>query len=194
MLEIEQKFAHVDFGSLEQRLAQWGVSTSEEHVEVDHYHNAPDRDFARTGEAFRLRRIGAASLLTYKGPRIDPAVKVRPEIEVGLASGDEAAEDTLRLLGHLGYRPVAVVRKRRRSYRLQRDGFEVVVCLDDVENVGRFVEVEVLAPPEQLAAARAALTATAAALGLTDVEPRAYLTMLLAARTKDEGPKGQRHD
>ncbi len=88
MLEIEQKYAHADFDAVERRLRVWGVAVFEEHVEADHYHNAPDRDFARTGEAFRLRRVGAVNYLTYKGPRLDQAVKARREVEVPLAGGD----------------------------------------------------------------------------------------------------------
>src|SRR5947199_10151665 len=116
MLEIEQKYARADFARLEQQLQSLGAGPPVVHDEADHYFNAPDRDFARTGEAFRLRRVGAANFLTYKGPRRPTAVKVRTEVEVPLADGAEAAEGCARLLGHLGYRPVAVVRKRRRNY------------------------------------------------------------------------------
>jgi adenylate cyclase class 2 len=179
MLEIEQKFARVDFPSLQRSLADWGAGPPEEQAEADHYFNAPDRDFARTGEAFRLRRVGAGSLLTYKGPRRPSAVKVRTEIEVPLAEGAEAAEGCTRLLTHLGYRPVAVVRKRRRTYRLHRAGFALAVCLDEVDGLGRFAELEILAPEEQADAARAVLTEAAAALGLHAVEQRSYLTLFL---------------
>jgi pantoate--beta-alanine ligase len=126
------------------------------------------------------------------------AVKVRTELELPLPEGDEAADQFMRLLAHLGYRPTAVVRKRRRSYRLQRGGFDLTVCLDEVEGLGRFAEVEVLAPQEQLPAARSALQDTAKALGLTDVEPRSYLGLVLAAQASrgrqppELGPAGQR--
>src|SRR5580692_4456336 len=114
MLEIEQKFAHADFAQLERLLAEWGAAPGDAHDEADHYFNAPDRDFARTDEAFRLRRVGQANFLTYKGPKQASAVKKRVELEVPLSTGDEAAEQFIRLLVHLGYRPVAVVRKHRR--------------------------------------------------------------------------------
>jgi adenylate cyclase class 2 len=184
MLEIEQKFAAADFADLEQRLARLGARPGEPQVEADQYLNAPDRDFAVTGEAFRLRRSGAASRLTYKGVKLPDAVKVRVEVKVPLAEGDKAAADCLTLLEYLGYRPVAVVRKRRRSFFLRRGGFDVTVCLDDVEGVGRFAEVEVLAPEGQLAAASAAVTELAGVLGLTQVEKRSYLGLLLAAKAQ----------
>jgi adenylate cyclase class 2 len=179
MLEIEQKFRQVDFTALEQRLAEQGARAGAEVVEVDHYFNAPDRDFARTGEAFRLRRVGPDNYLTYKGPRAAHAVKTRTELEVPLPSGDEAAAGHIELLQHLGYRPVAAVRKRRRNFHLKRAGFSFTICLDEVDHLGRFAEVEVLAEPAQLEAARAAVMELARDLGLDEVEPRAYLTMLL---------------
>src|SRR5436190_24259735 len=112
MLEIEQKFARADFASLERRLADLGARPGVTHDEADHYLNAPDRDFARTGEAFRLRRVGPANFLTYKGQRQQSAIRICREVEIPLPGGDEAAAQHAELLVLLGYRPVAVVRKR----------------------------------------------------------------------------------
>ncbi len=182
MLEIEQKFAHADFAAIESRLAEWKARPGEEHTEADHYFNAPDRDFARTDEAFRLRRIDRANFLTYKGPKHAGDVKVRTELEIPLRDGDEPAEQMTQLLSHLGYRPVAVVRKHRRMRHLERDGFALTVCLDEIAHLGRFAEVEIVAPEEQVDRAKTVLAATAAALGLTELERRSYLHLVLAAR------------
>src|SRR5262245_46843744 len=149
MLEIEQKFAGADFASLEQVLASWGVRHFEEHIEEDQYLAAPDRDFRVTGEAFRIRRSGADACLTYKGPRLPGEVKTRTELELPLPTGATMYEQYLQLFRHLGYRPVAVVRKRRREYRLSRSGFTMQVCLDDVDRLGHYAEVEIVAPEEQ---------------------------------------------
>jgi adenylate cyclase class 2 len=184
MLEIEQKFAHADFAAIEKRLIEWKARRGEEHTEADHYFNAPDRDFARTDEAFRLRRIGETNYLTYKGPKHAGPVKIRTELEIPLRDGDTAAEQFVRLLTHLGYRPVAVVRKHRRTFHLEREGFAVLVCLDEVERLGRFAEVEIVAPEEQVDAARGVLADTAAALGLTELERRSYLNLLLGQEEK----------
>src|SRR5437667_3678989 len=119
MLEIEMKFPVADFGPVQRVLSGWGAAQAESRQDADHYFNAPDRDFARTDEALRLRRIGPANYVTYKGPKRDLQTKTRTEIEVPLADGDAAAEDFQRLLTHLGYRPVAVVRKSRRRFHLQ---------------------------------------------------------------------------
>ncbi len=177
------KFPVADFGPVERQLAAWGAAAPEQREDADHYFNAPDRDFARTDEALRLRRIGAANFVTYKGPKRDAQTKTRTEIEVGLAPGPEAAEAFAQVLTHLGYRFVAVVRKKRRICHLQREGYDLEVCLDEVDDVGRFVELEIQAPEAELDRGREVLLRAAAALQLTASERRSYLEMLLARQT-----------
>jgi adenylate cyclase, class 2 len=180
MLEIEVKYPTQELQSLEARLQASGARKVEERSDADHYFNAPDRDFARTDEAFRVRCIGERNLLTYKGPKIDRETKTRKEIEVAFADGSSAKTDLLRLLAELGYRPVAVVSKHRRVYELERDAFTLQVCLDEVEKVGTFAEIEIMAEETKLEAAKAVLNAVATQLGLTQTERRSYLELLLS--------------
>ena len=182
MLEIELKFAVADFDAIVHWLRQWGARAGAPLNEADHYFNAPDRDFAKTDEAFRLRRIGDTNRITYKGPKQGGPAKTRTEVELAIESGSEAADAFCRLVVHLGYRPVAVVRKRRIPYHFDRDGFTLEICCDEVEQLGRFVEVEIVAPPEQRTAAEKVLLAVAGELGLHEPEKRAYLQQLLARR------------
>ena len=182
MLEVEMKFPVQEFTTLESRLHQSGARRTAVLREADHYFNAPDRDFARTDEALRLRRIGPANFVTYKGPKRDALTKTRTEIEVPLAEGEMAAEDFARLLVQLGYRPVAVVSKERQVYALEWKPFALEVCLDEVEGVGRYAELEIVAPEERLEEARRVLMELAAELGLTGSERRSYLELLLTAR------------
>jgi len=184
MVEVEQKFRAVNFDLLEQKLRSLGAVESERQSEADHYFSAPDRDFAKTDEALRIRRIGTSNRVTYKGPKRDQHTKTRTEIEVPLADGEETAEEFARLLVQLGYRPVAVVRKDRRTFHLKRDGFDLAVTLDDVRDVGLFAELEIGVAEEQLDAARATLLRAATELGLTNPERRSYLEMLLSKQGK----------
>jgi adenylate cyclase class 2 len=181
MLEIEAKFPIQDAGPLRRRLAEWGARPAETRSDADHYFNAPDRDFARTDEAVRIRRIGPRNFLTYKGPKLDAETKTRKEIEIPFADGDAAAADMLALLTELGYRPVAVVRKHREVFEMEREGFTLQVCLDDVEQVGTFAEVEIVAEEADYPRAKALLQRAAGELGLTGSERRSYLQMLLTA-------------
>jgi adenylate cyclase class 2 len=180
MLEVEMKFRAPENVALEDRLREWGAVADKEREEADAYFNAPHRDFAQTDEALRIRQIGAANYVTYKGPRRDATTKTRAEIEVGLENGDGPAEDFQRILLALGFRPVAVVRKRRRVWKVTRGGYKLEICLDDVERVGRYIELEIQAPEAELDAARGAVQQAATELGLTQSERRSYLELLLA--------------
>jgi adenylate cyclase class 2 len=152
-----------------------------ERDEADLYFNAPDRDFRLTDEALRIRCIGPANYVTYKGPRRDTTTKTREEIELALPPGEAGANDFARLLERLGYRRVAEVRKHRAEFSLQRDGHTLHVCLDDVVGVGPYVELEIVAEESALAAAQATVLATAAELGLGPSERRSYLELYLTA-------------
>lgn len=182
MLEVEAKYQESDWDRVQAALAGWGAVADPPREDADHYFNAPDRDFAKTDEAVRLRRIGPTNFITYKGPKRDSETKTRTEVELRLVDGDEAAATAVRLLTGLGYKPVAVVVKARRVYRLTRGGFELEVCLDDVGAVGRFVELEIRARGDQFEAAKAALLEAAAELGLTKQERRSYLQLLLGKK------------
>jgi adenylate cyclase class 2 len=182
MLEVEVRYRTPDRNAVIARLGEWGATLAADRIDIDHYFNPPDRELKDSDEAFRLRRIGRANFLTHKGPRIDAETKSRTEIEVPLGEGDEVAVDMERMLLALKYRPVVVVRKHRLVYRFERSGFRMEVCFDDVDLVGPFVELEILAPEYQYESAKSVLLSTAAELGLTDKETRSYLGMVLEAQ------------
>jgi adenylate cyclase class 2 len=191
MVEVEMKFPVADFAALERRLGEQATRQETVGRETDCYFKATDRDFAQTDEALRLRRIGTANFVTYKGPKRDTQTKTRTEVEVPLGPGDAVAADFTQLLGHLGYRPVATVTKERRIYHLRREGFALEVCLDDVASVGRYAELEIAATEEQLDAARRVLQQTAVELGLTGSERRSYLELLLSRQAGHKNDAGE---
>ncbi|MBA4187017.1 MAG: class IV adenylate cyclase [Planctomycetaceae bacterium] len=185
MLEVEVRYRTDDRAGVIARLLALGAQLAQDRVDVDQYFNAPDRDLKASDEAFRLRRIGDTNCLTYKGPKRDTETKTRLEIEIPLGEGADVAADTGRMLAALGFRPVVVVRKKRLVYSFTRSGFAMEACFDDVELVGPFVELEILAEEEQCEAAKAVLLQTATDLGLTEKELRSYLGMTLATQGKE---------
>jgi len=180
MLEIEVKCPVADFEAVRCRLQEWGARADPPRQEADHYFNAPDRDFAKTDEALRLRRIGTHNWVTYKGPKRDQQTKTRAEIEIPLGDGDQNAEDLARILRHLGYRDVAVVQKQRTLYHCEKEGYALEITLDEVQGLGRFIEVEIRAGEKDLTPARECLLRTTQELGLKETERRSYLELLLA--------------
>jgi adenylate cyclase class 2 len=190
MLEVEVKYRNADRAATVAMLLDWGATLTQDRIDVDLYFQAPDRDLKETGEAFRLRRVGVKNYLTYKGPKRDSETKTRPEIEVALADGPETAADTERMLLALGYKPVTTVRKKRRIYSFNRDGFDMEACFDTLEDVGEFVELEIIAEEAQYEAAKAVLLAAADELGLTEKETRSYLGLVIAKQASQQNATG----
>ncbi len=104
----------------------------QEKYEEDIYFSSPIRDFKETDEALRVRYSGENTILTYKGPKLDKISKSREEFEA-FVSGDIE-----EILQKLGYRMVLNVRKKRRVYAYR----EFTVSIDDVEDLGEYIEVE----------------------------------------------------
>lgn len=180
--EVEQKFRVVDLTAVADRLRALGALPGPPQVQVDRYFAHPARDFARTDEALRLRQAGERCCITYKGPKLDVVTKTRREIELPLPPGAGQVAAWSGLLEALGFTPVLEVRKHRRSCHVVWDGAAVEVVLDQVDDVGDFVELELAADEDGLDAARTRIQALAAALGLTASERRSYLELLLEAK------------
>ncbi|HEY2826884.1 MAG TPA: class IV adenylate cyclase [Pirellulales bacterium] len=180
--EVEQKFPLDDVAQVERRLKELGARPAESVGQVDLYFNHPARDFAQTDEALRLRSVGEKNFITYKGPKLDAATKTRRELELPLPSGGGAATEHAGLLEALGFKPVATVRKRRALYYIDWQGKTIEAALDDVAEVGQFLELELSASEPEVEAAKSSIASLAARLGLTTSERRSYLELLLAAQ------------
>jgi adenylate cyclase class 2 len=191
MYEVEQKYRVVDPAALEARLISLAARFREPVDQVDRYFAHPCRDFGKTDEALRLRLVGDSVAVTWKGPRIDSAAKIRRELELGLApvpplpGGPGGTQATLErwteLLEALGFCRVREVAKRRRTARVPWQGAEVEVALDTVAGLGEFLELELQASVGEIPQANAWIESLAAALGCGEPERRSYLELILIA-------------
>jgi adenylate cyclase class 2 len=180
--EVEQKFPVVDLAAFEAKLADLGATVCEPCSEIDHYYAHPARDFAATDEALRIRRTDRSSYLTYKGPKVDTTTKTRREIELGLWAQEAKVLTLESLLEALGFAPIAEVCKYRRKATVFWQGRQIEAALDEVVDVGTFVELELVAEEEEVESARACIASLAEALGLSQSERRSYLELLLERR------------
>jgi adenylate cyclase class 2 len=169
MLEIEIKTPSSDNGRVERLLFAKGAKRLGEHDQVDEYFNHPSRDFALTDEALRLRKDSKGKI-TYKGPKLDRDTKTREEIEMDVDDLDKMAQILLRL----GFRRVAKVMKKRKEFLLEG----VTVCLDSVQGLGDFVELEIQGTDAD--EGRSRIEKLRDELGLVGSERRSYLEMLLS--------------
>ena len=178
---MEAKARAQDFQALEGKLAEMGAVLETQKLERDEYFAHPARDFGKTDEALRLRVTTAddgggwsRAELTYKGPKVDDTTKTRPEETVEIPV--DHAEGARFILERLGFTPVARLEKRRREFVVEG----LTVCLDEVEGLGRFVEVETISA--DLEVARGKVLALFQRLGLAPDVRESYLEMHLAGQ------------
>lgn len=186
-MEVELKFPVGDLGPVMARLQEMGAEFTSVQEERDLYYAHPARNFAQTDEALRIRQKADQCFLTYKGPKIDSATKTRREIDLPLPPGPQTFADWNELLQALGFQPIAEVRKRRQKAFLAWQGYRVELSLDEVAELGAFVELELLSDQAGLEPARSALVALAEQLRLQKSERRSYLELLLEKRAPSAG-------
>lgn len=137
MIEVEIK-ARLDVDA-EKLLQEMGFLKVSRVIERDLYFNHPDRDFRKSDEALRIRVVSddkgrKSAYITYKGRKMDDISMSRPEYETAIGDGETVKD----ILVNLGYVPVRPVIKERRYF----DNGRLTVCMDDVEGLGRFIEIE----------------------------------------------------
>lgn len=196
MFEVELKL-RATHGPIREQLEAMDARNVGRVTQVDTYYNAPDRDFATTDEALRVREesdtgkqsVGERAsdgdggstdervLLTYKGSLVDDSSKTRTEAETRVVDGDAVRN----ILAGLGYDAAATVEKRRDRYAVA----DCRVTLDRVAGIGEFVEVEYHEPVGEgdIDSARGAVTDLVTALGLDPAASiqTSYLGLQLAA-------------
>jgi adenylate cyclase, class 2 len=182
--EIEMKFKVDSFKDIEAKLANGGGPYEE--VETDTYYDHPCRSFKDTGEALRIRTVDTEEhkVLCYKSGKSGDGVKAKREIEIPI--DDQYAGDLEDILHALGFSESITVEKWRRSYSRKASGFPITICLDDVNNLGEFVEVEIICEQDSRQQAEQVVKAVANKLGLKDPVTKGYAAMMHELKRKDK--------
>ena len=137
LIEVEVKIPVEDLSVVRDLLDKIGGIKKWElsRIKLDAYYNHPCRNFSVTDEALRVRDSdGRTHSLTYKGPKLSLKTKTRVEINLQLSNGDLMND----ILEKLGFVKVASITKSREWWRLRDSN----VYLDEVEDLGNFIEVE----------------------------------------------------
>lgn len=186
MIEVEYKYAIESVETVTAALDRVNAKFVETVHQKDVYFDHCRDNFKEKDIAFRIRdsqqKSGSVTWLTYKGPNQDAVGKIREEHEVQLES--KGAADTLqKILVGVGFEPVVPVQKQRYRYRLELDGVPVEFCLDQVEGLGAFAEIELLVDQSaEVDDAKAIITKLATQLGLSHPIRTSYLDLLLDQR------------
>ncbi|MCE5295669.1 MAG: class IV adenylate cyclase [Euryarchaeota archaeon] len=166
-MEIEVKVPIKDRAAALDRINGLGAVLVNERDQEDLYFAHPVRDFGVTDEALRLRKDGHREVLTYKGPKLDGRSKTREEIEFSVPYSEMKT-----VLGKLGFRESFKVMKHRAEFVLEG----VRVCLDDVDGLGSFVELEFEGQDIEVGLQK--IESLKKRLGLEGNETRSYLELL----------------
>jgi len=178
-LEVEQKYRVPSHDEVLKLLRELQATELPSEQHCDTYLQHPSRDFGVSGEAFRVREVNDYAVVTYKGARLAGPIKTRTEIEIPLAA--QTQNEWMQIWQALGFREVAKVRKLRRSFSLQLQSNQLTIALDDVQSLGKFVEVEAIVHDRTtLSSIQNQILAVAKLLNLDEVEPRSYLRQLLS--------------
>jgi adenylate cyclase class 2 len=176
MLEFELKVRISSLDPVRQQLTGHNARFCGRIHEHDIYYNAPHRDFGVTDEAIRVRYTNDQAVVTYKGAKIKTSgLKAREELNIAVDSGAVFEQ----MLDRLGFIRTAEVNKWRENYRLSG----AAITLDEVEDLGTFVEIEILAEDANSDTA-ARIQEIAKEIGVCG-EPilASYLELLLAKRS-----------
>ena len=184
MIEIEKKFQIESFDAIRKQLESGDlnvISKANSALQSDEYFNHRQLRFDLMDIALRIRQVNDVHVLTFKGPNQDATTKIRKEVEVSL--GEEDSAKMVEMFLGMGMHSVAKVCKTRDTVSLQWQDAHVEVCLDAVEEVGCFVELEIVAEnDEDVPAAKQKLESLADQLGLEGSITTSYLELLLDAR------------
>ncbi len=182
MIEIEVKVCARHAG-VKPHLLGMGATEVKVELHEDVYYNAPHRDFGVTDEALRIRSMDGTSYMTYKGKKLDRLSKTREEFETAV-EGEQARS----ILEALGFVRSGVVRKRREVLKLE----DITICLDRVEGLGEFLEVETVAD-SNIDGHRDALFVLLEKIGIKKEASirTSYLEMLMENQEESESKDGQ---
>lgn len=132
-MEIEIKATYEDREKVKNALKMLGAQEQKVKHQIDDYYNHPSRDTRKTNEYIRLRyKPGDTKGVFAHHINIADGVNKEFETEVG---------DIIvfkQILSNFGFELLGTIDKRREVYELE----EFSISLDDVKNVGNFIEIE----------------------------------------------------
>jgi adenylate cyclase, class 2 len=135
--EIEIKLRlNGNLNEIKQALRDQGFRVSKSRIhESNVLLDTSNRTLRSHGKLIRVRRVGAHSLLTYKGPSEQGRYKKRHEIEVPLPD----AFGVEQILSEMGYHPIFRYEKFRTEYSKAPGPGKVLL---DETPIGNYLEIE----------------------------------------------------
>lgn len=188
LIEVELKAKVSDVDHVRPELERLAPGIDETYH--DTYYDLPDETLTARDQELRVRTVtndaGSRSLLTFKTAPVEKTSGSRPEHETELA--DPAVADTV--LKALGAVELISFRKLCRNHRFEAEGREVLATLVEVPEIeGTYLEVETLAPTDDVEAGLGTIRTVLAKLGIGDgdLTTETYTGAVAAARQRSVG-------
>lgn len=122
---------------------------SEKIVEEDTYYTDKELTYIKDRICLRTRITNENFLeLTYK-PKTDNSTEKYGKREVNITIDAKDYLDIKYVIKELGYIEYVCFKKNRTIYSKTINNFEYNIMLDEIENVGNFIELEILANTEE---------------------------------------------
>ena len=178
MIEVEIKVEVKNRGDVEAALYELGFVKRKMLRETDTYFDTFE-DIVRTNDhALRVRTSENLTSgekhhsITYKGPKLDKISMTRQELETEIADADVMKQ----LLNALGYVKMYSVTKTRQYFSFET----VTACIDAVNDLGEFLELEMVVSETERACALEHIIELLKKIGYgkEDIIRTSYLSML----------------
>ena len=146
VLEVERKRTFTgNVDTFIATLRAHGFAQTSQLHENDTYYSRPDVDFMQTVECLRVRELDGFAEVTYKpatshATSTNDGVIMKPETNLSIAPNDTATAK--QLLVNLGMIELVTVTKFRRIFTSAAYP-STVIAIDEIANVGTFIETEV---------------------------------------------------
>lgn len=144
MIEIEQKYYCNNYDELITLLKKQGLIISNTLEEVDEYFTDINSDFIKNRTCLRLRKSNNKCLeLTFKGKSKELSNNYA-KYENSLKLNMNDYENIIEILNGIGYYSYCIVNKKRSTYSKEDNDIIYNVMIDNLYDVGTFVEFELL--------------------------------------------------
>lgn len=149
VIELEASFyLERNYENILDKIKENGFEFSKSIIEEDTYFTDKDNIFIKDRICLRTRKTDENFFeITYK-PKTDNKTEKYGKREVNIKIDVKDYEDTKYIIQELGYIEYVSFKKYRKIYTKIINNFEYNIMIDELENIGNFIELEILANTE----------------------------------------------
>jgi adenylate cyclase class 2 len=157
-MEIEIKAKFEDKQQIIEKLISLQAVGKKQKHQIDDYYNHPERDLRKTNEYLRLRHIPGETKGIF-AHHINISDGVNKEFEVSV----DDIKTFKTILKALNFSLLGTIDKKRETYLLN----DAIITLDEVKDIGNFIEVEVAGEETEIKEKKAQCLQILQTLGLS---------------------------